>query len=313
MKKLLSTLAVTATFAIGGHAMADDYPTKSVNMIVPFSAGGGNDTFVRALQPLLEEQLGESLVIRNIAGGGGAVGMSRAVASEPDGYTLLAASNAMLTLEAMGNVPFTHDDFDFIAKVVDEPYLLAVGEDSPYQDLEALVEASAEGPIKVGTSGVGSSAYITTSAIANRTGANLNPIPYPGGSEAISAAMGGHVDAVVLGGAELRSALQSDRLEALATTYGERGESLPEVPTFKESGYDLVLSVWRGIAAPKGLPQEVKEEWVMAVQQIVDDGSYEETASNLGTKLSPLFGDDLDAFIDESSVIMREAAGDLAK
>ncbi|WP_052719329.1 tripartite tricarboxylate transporter substrate binding protein [Halomonas sp. HG01] len=313
MKKLLSTLAVTATFAIGGHAMADDYPTKSVNMIVPFSAGGGNDTFVRALQPLLEEQLGESLVIRNIAGGGGAVGMSRAVASEPDGYTLLAASNAMLTLEAMGNVPFTHDDFDFIAKVVDEPYLLAVGEDSPYQDLEALVEASAEGPIKVGTSGVGSSAYITTSAIANRTGANLNPIPYPGGSEAISAAMGGHVDAVVLGGAELRSALQSDRLEALATTYGERGESLPEVPTFKESGYDLVLSVWRGIAAPKGLPQEVKEEWVAAVQQIVDDGSYEETASNLGTKLSPLFGDDLDAFIDESSVIMREAAGDLAK
>mgnify|MGYP001182219858 CR=1 FL=1 len=70
MKKLLSTLAVTATFAIGGHALADDYPTKSVNMIVPFSAGGGNDTFVRALQPLLEEQLGESLVIRNIAGGG---------------------------------------------------------------------------------------------------------------------------------------------------------------------------------------------------------------------------------------------------
>lgn len=313
MKKLLSTLAVTASFVIGGHAMADDYPTKSVNMIVPFSAGGGNDTFVRALQPLLEEQLGESLVIRNIAGGGGAVGMSRAVASEPDGYTLLAASNAMLTLEAMGNVPFTHDDFDFIAKVVDEPYILAVGEESPYEDLDSLVEAASDSSIKVGSSGVGSSAYITANAIANRTGAKLNLIPYPGGSEAISAAMGGHVDAVVLGGAELRSALESGRLEALATTYAERGDSLPDVPTFKESGYDLVLSVWRGIAAPKGLPQEVKDEWVAAVQQIVDDGSYEETASNLGTKLSPLFGDKLEAFIDESAGIMREAAGDLAK
>ncbi|MDR5860540.1 tripartite tricarboxylate transporter substrate binding protein [Halomonas eurihalina] len=313
MKKLLSTLAVTATFAIGGHALADDYPTKSVNMIVPFSAGGGNDTFVRALQPLLEEQLGESLVIRNIAGGGGAVGMSRAVASEPDGYTLLAASNAMLTLEAMGNVPFTHDDFDFIAKVVDEPYILAVGEESPYEDLDSLVEAASDSPVKVGSSGVGSSAYITANAIANRTGAKLNLIPYPGGSEAISAAMGGHVDAVVLGGAELRSALESGRLEALATTYAERGDSLPDVPTFKESGYDLVLSVWRGIAAPKGLPQEVKDEWVAAVQQIVDDGSYEETANNLGTKLSPLFGDKLEAFIDESAGIMREAAGDLAK
>lgn len=314
MKKLLSTLTLAAVMVIGGPALADDYPTKNIDMIVPFSAGGGNDTFVRALQPLLEKQLGEDLVIRNIPGGGGAVGMSRAVASKADGYTMLAASNAMLTLEAMGNVPFTHKDFDFIAKVVEEPYVIAVNSDSQYQDLKSLVAAASSGaPLKVGTSGVGSSAYITATAIANRTGSNFNLIPYPGGSEAISAAMGDHVDAVVLGGAELRSALQSGRLKALAMSYAERSDSLPNVPTFQELGYDLTLTVWRGIATPKGIPADVEKKWVDAIKQIVADGSYEETAKNLGTQVSPLYGDELDEFIDHSADVMREAAGDLAK
>ncbi|MAM57062.1 MAG: hypothetical protein CMN25_06995 [Salinicola sp.] len=314
MKKLLSTLTLAAAMVVGGSALADDYPTKSIDMIVPFSAGGGNDTFVRALQPLLEKQLGEDLVIRNIPGGGGAVGMSRAVASKADGYTLLAASNAMLTLEAMGNVPFKHTDFDFIAKVIEEPYVIAVGGDSQYANLEDLVNAATSGTtIKVGVSGVGSSAHIAAVAMANRTGAEFNIIPYPGGSEAISAAMGGHVDAVVLGGAELRSALQSGRLKALAMSYAERSDSLPDVPTFQEQGYDLTLTVWRGIAAPKGLPADVEKRWVEAIKQIVADGSYEETAGNLGTQVSPLYGDELDAFIDQSAEVMREAAGDLAK
>ncbi|MBZ5487331.1 tripartite tricarboxylate transporter substrate binding protein [Halomonas aquamarina] len=312
MKKLLGGLTLAIGMVVAGQAAAD-YPTKNISMIVPFSAGGGNDTFVRALQPLVEEQLDGTLVIRNIAGGGGAVGMSRAVASPADGYTLLAASNAMLTLEAMGNVAFTHDDFDFIAKIVEEPYLVAVSSDSPYQDIESLIEAASSNSIRVGSSGVGSSAYITANAIANRTGATFNLIPYPGGSEAISAAMGGHVEAVVLGGAELRSALDSGRLNALATTYAERSENLPDVPTFQESGFDLTLTVWRGIVGPKGLPEEVKEAWVAAIQQIVEDGSYEQTANNLGTELAPLYGEELDAFIDESAAVMREAAGDLAK
>ncbi|QEM83749.1 tripartite tricarboxylate transporter substrate binding protein [Halomonas binhaiensis] len=316
MKKLLGIgmLTVVMTLAVGGQAMAEDYPTKSIDMIVPFSAGGGNDTFVRALQPLLEEKLGEDLVIRNLAGGGGAVGMSRAVASKPDGYTFLAASNAMLTLEAMGNVAFSHDDFDFIAKVVEEPYVIAVGGDSQYANLEELVEAATSGTtLKVGVSGVGSSAHIAAVAMANRTDAKFNIIPYPGGSEAISAAMGGHVDAVVLGGAELRSALESGRLKALAMTYDQRSDSLPDVPTFQESGYDLTLTVWRGIAAPKGIPDEVRQKWVEAIQQIVEDGSYSETAANLGTQLAPLYGDELDAFIEQSSEVMTEAAGDLAQ
>ena len=314
MKKVIGSVAVSLGLALSASAWAADYPTKSIDVVVPSSAGGGNDTFIRALQPLLEEQFGENLVIRNIAGGGGAVGMTRVAALEPDGYTVLAASNAMLTLEAMGSVSFTRDDFDFIAKVIEEPYVIAVSGDSQYQDLEGLIDAAASGEtVQIGVSGIGSSAHIAAVAMANSAGVELNIVPYPGGSETISAVMGGHIEGLVLGGAELRSALQSGRLNALAITYDERSASLPEVPTFQEKGYDLTLTVWRGIAAPKGLPPEVAERWVAALEQIVADGSYEETAANLGTELAPLYGEELAAFIEDSAEVMRDAAGDLAR
>ena len=124
--------------------------------------------------------------------------------------------------------------------------------------------------------------------------------------------MGGHVDAVVLGGAELRSALESGRLKALGMSYAERSESLPDVPTFQEEGYNLSLTVWRGIAGPDGLPEEAKEAWVNAIKEIVDEGSFEETASNLGLDIVPLYGDELEAFIAESAEVMKDSAGDLA-
>ena len=203
MKKVIGSVAVSLGLALSASAWAADYPTKSIDVVVPFSAGGGNDTFIRALQPLLEEQFGENLVIRNIAGGGGAVGMTRVAALEPDGYTVLAASNAMLTLEAMGSVSFTRDDFDFIAKVIEEPYVIAVSGDSQYQDLEGLIDAAASGEtVQIGVSGIGSSAHIAAVAMANSAGVELNIVPYPGGSETISAVMGGHIEGLVLGGAE---------------------------------------------------------------------------------------------------------------
>lgn len=153
MKKLALSLSVATAMMASAGAFAE-YPEQNIDMIVPFSAGGGNDTFVRALQPLLEEKLDTNLVIRNISGGGGAVGLTRAQASDSDGYTLAAASNALLTLEALGNVDFTYEDFDFVAKILEEPYVIAVGEDSEYADLDAMVEAAKEGTsVQVGVSG----------------------------------------------------------------------------------------------------------------------------------------------------------------
>lgn len=296
-KTLLLVLALLGAWQMGA-AVASDYPSRNIDIIVPFSPGGGNDVFVRALQPALERELGTNIVVRNIAGGGGAVGLTQATRLPANGYNLVAVSDGTLTQVAMGNVAFDHTDFDFIAKVLQEPYLLAVSRDSEFDGLQDLLDATEEGRrLQVGVSGVGSSAHLTAIAIGEALDTQFNIVPFDGGSETISAVMGGHIDAVVLGGAELRSSMSSGRVRALATSYDERSESLPDVPTFREQGIDFTTSVFRGIAAPAGLPEDVEARLVAALETAVEDEGFQQAARNLGTDFEPLYGDELDAFI----------------
>lgn len=289
--------------------LANDYPTRNIEIIVPFSAGGGNDVFVRALQPVLERELDTNLVVRNVPGGGGAVGLTQATRLPATGYNLVAVSDGTLTQIASGNVAFGVDDFTFIAKVLQEPYLLAVSEDSEYQTLEDMQTAIAEGTtVRVGVSGVGSSAHLTALAIADALETEFSTIPFDGGSETISAVMGGHIDAVVLGGAELRSSMSSGRVRALATSYPERSDALPDVATFQEQGVNFTTSVFRGIAAPAGIPEEVNERLVEAIEQAVQDEQFLRSASNLGTDVETAYGEELEAFIQDLAERMQQQA-----
>ncbi|WP_249975336.1 Bug family tripartite tricarboxylate transporter substrate binding protein [Vreelandella olivaria] len=290
-------------------ALANDYPTRNIEIIVPFSAGGGNDVFVRALQPVLERELDTNLVVRNVPGGGGAVGLTQASRLPATGYNLVAVSDGTLTQVASGNVAFGVDDFTFIAKVLQEPYLLAVSQDSEYQTLEDMQAAIAEGTtVRVGVSGVGSSAHLTALAIADALETEFSTIPFDGGSETISAVMGGHIDAVVLGGAELRSSMSSGRVKALATSYPERSDALPDVPTFQEQGVDFTTSVFRGIAAPSGIPEEVNDRLVEAIEQAVQDEQFLRSAGNLGTDVETAYGEELEAFIQDLAERMQQQA-----
>lgn len=311
MKKTLALTLTTLMVALGGAStvMADDYPSRNIDIIVPFSPGGGNDVFIRALQPALERELGGNIVVRNIAGGGGAVGLTHTLSRPANGYTLAVVSDGTLTQAAMGNVAFDHNDFDFIAKILEEPYLLAVDRDSEFDDLQSMIDALDEGrTLQVGVSGVGSSAHLTAIAIGDALGAPFSLVPFDGGSETISALMGGHIDALVLGGAELRSAMSSGRVRALATSYAERSEALPDVPTFDEQGIDYTTSVFRGLAAPAGLPDEVIERLETALETAVEDEGFQQAVRNLGTDLGPLYGDDLDAFISDLAERMNSQA-----
>ncbi|ANF56590.1 tripartite tricarboxylate transporter substrate binding protein [Halotalea alkalilenta] len=299
---------------LGCASPAFAYPDRNLDIIVPFSAGGGNDVFIRALQPALERELGTHLVVRNLAGGGGAVGLTHVARLPADGYTLAVVSDGLLTQVAMGNVDFVPGDFDFVAKILEEPYLLAVSRDSPYPDLAAMIEDAQGGKrIKIGVSGVGSSAYLTAGAIGDALGIDPILIPFDGGTETVSAVMGGHIDAVVLGGAELRSALSSQRVRALATSYPERSTSLPEVPTFIEQGIDYQTSVFRGLAAPKGLEDSHRARLVEALQRATEDAGFHTTIGHLGTDLSPLYGEELDEFVLALAERMNQQAEQLTQ
>lgn len=305
---ILSLAAMTATPA----AAASDFPNDDITIIVQYGAGGGTDNIIRALEKPLEDAFGVDVAIRNIAGGGGAVGMAQALASKPDGYTVTIPNNAFYTLIGMGNVNFKLDDFDYVGALVLEPYVLTVRRSDDWSDLASFVEAAKETPVKLGFSGVGSSTHIMTLAVAKALGIKAQFVPYGGGAEASAAALGGHIDGVVLSPSDVVSAIQGDEgLVPIATT---GPSSLIEgVPTFEDNGFDLTVQQWRGIAGPAGLEPEVVDAWVAALKKATQDPAFIEAAKNLGVELNPLYGDDLAAFVENGAAVMIPLTEEVAQ
>ena len=292
-----------ATLTASSALAQDDFPSDDITIIVQYAAGGGTDNFVRALEQPLEEAFGVDVAIRNVAGGGGAVGMAQALAAEPDGYTVTIPNNAFYTLVGMGNVAFDIDAFDYIAALVLEPYVLTLTRSDRWTDLESFVEAAKEEPVSLGFSGVGSSTHIMTLAITDALGIDVQFVPYDGGSEATAAALGGHIDGVVLSPSDVVSAIQGeDGLIPVAAT--GTSSLLEDVPTFTDKGYDLTVQQWRGIAAPAGVDPAVVEKWQAALEQAIQAPGFVEAAQNIGVEISPLFGDELQAFVEEGADVM---------
>lgn len=281
-------------------AMAQSLSDRTIKIVVPYSAGGGNDSFARALQKPLEEILDTSVTIQNIAGGGGVVGYTQLLSARPDGFTVTIPNNAIFTLQGMGNATFEYDDFDYIARVTAEPYVLTSNPNLGWKGLDDV--AIADGPVKIGFPGVGSSAHIMAVAIVDSLGVEAQMVPYGGDADALAAAMGGHIDAVVSAPIAVASAVESGQLTGLGTT----GESalLDGVPIFADQGFDVTTLQWRGIAAPSGLDDDIRQQWVDALQAALDDPEFQLVMTNLGADVAPLYGDELDAFVERTAADM---------
>lgn len=308
MNLLVRTIfrGISILLLTSANAFGQEFPNRNIDFIVPYSPGGGSDNLVRSLQPSLEKALGETIVIRNISGGGGAVGYSRLVRAEPDGYSITTTNNAIFTLSSFSNAPFVNEDFDHLASVAVMPYILAVRKNDAWTDLASLRQDLEENnkKLSVGFAGVGSSTHITSHAIANALGMEFLFIPYGGGIPAVSSAMGGHIDAVVLNPAEIFSAVDGGKLTPILSTGSERSVFMPDTPTLKELGYDLELEQWRGVSAPKGLPPEVKAAYVSAIKTAVQDPRFIQTIEASRMEVKPLFGEDLEEFIQTTEKII---------
>lgn len=313
MKKRLSALAMVALIPCA--AFADGYPTKNIEFIVPSSPGGAADTLMRALQPGLESSLGKTIVVRNMGAGGGALGLTRTVSAKPDGYTLTLPNNQNFTLEGLGNVGFKYQDFDYLARITEEPYLLASNINDQWSDAKAMVaDLKKSGKtLQVGTSGVGSSTYVVASMLGSQLGIPVQVVPFDGGSPAISALMGNHVDAVVVNPSEVLSQIRGKRLQAVLSTGSQRSDMLPDVFTLKEQGYDLAVSQWRGIAAPRGIGDDVKEAWVAAVKKAIEAPEFKRFAESTGVEVSPLFGNQLEDYVTDMAEVMIPASQQVAE
>ena len=279
-----------------------NFPEKRIQLIVPFAAGGGTDAVARALASTTEKYLEKPIVIINKAGGSGAVGMTEGSKAKPDGYTVTMITREIVSLPLMDLCSVTTDDFDLLANINLDPALITVKPDSKYQNISELIEDSKKNPTKIKfASPAKPNLYILAIELAEKV--KFNHIPYNGAAEAIPAIMGGHADFTITSPGEVISQINSGQLRPLAVMADEQLASLPDVPTMKEEGFDVTSGTWRGLAVPKGTPQEVKDILAKAFKQ---DKQFIDFMNNANLGIHYLDADGFRSFIEEDTVMVSK-------
>lgn len=285
-----------------------DYPTKPIKIINPFSAGGSADNTSRILGQHAQEYLGQSVVIENRDGGGGTIGQTAGAKAKNDGYTLTLMTSSLVGNVLYSNVGFEVEDFEPIIMVVNDPVYLVVGKDAPYDTVEEFVEYAQENPgaINVGVNGTQTIPAIANRQLANVAGIEVSTIPFDGESLALAAVAGGHVDAMYGGYSGFESQLTSGNVKVLAILADERAESLPDVPTAKESGVEVSSGSWRGIGAPKGTDPEIIDFLHEAFKQTVENQEYIDQMEKVGIDIFYGGPDEFRDLIKDTTKIYEE-------
>jgi len=281
---LLTSLVVTAGVTT---AMAADYPNKPIQLIVPYGAGGSTDVLARAISQVAPKHFPQPLVVVNKTGGGGIPGRVDVVKSKADGYTLLFGYGSGEDTVVPFQRPLPYDvfkDFEVICRMSVHSIVLAVPANSPYKTLADLVKAGkTKDYMTASVSTKGASVDITFLLFAKAAGIKVTTIPGSGGSDAITKLVGGHVD---FGGghpSEVLPHMKADRLRGLAVAFEKRDPSVADVPTFKESGYDVVTAgSVKGVAAPKGTPKEITSYLEKKFKEIADDAEFQKIMKDIG-------------------------------
>ncbi|HVL37546.1 MAG TPA: tripartite tricarboxylate transporter substrate binding protein [Burkholderiales bacterium] len=301
MSRLL--VAVLALAAAGAAAAQDAYPSKPITMIVPFPPGGVADIVGRPLAATMEKTLRQPIVVVNRTGAGGAVGMREVARAAPDGYTILMGLSSIsifpVSDRIMGQTPsYELKDFAPIALVTADPTVLVVRGDSPYKTLKDFVEAAKANPGKINysSSGVYGTLHVAMEIFAHAAGIKLFHVPYGGGGPAVTALLGGQVDALASGPAAAIGQIRAGKMRALASWSTERLKLLPDIPTFKELGYDAEFYIWSGVFAPAGTPTAVVGRLREAVREAANSSEFRAAMEKVSTPVSYLDAPDFQKF-----------------
>lgn len=242
---------------------------------MPYGPGGGVSINARALAPFLEKQLHQRIVIENREGAGGIVGHTEGAFAKPDGYTLTMVSPGICAAPwLVPNVRFTPADFAYIGQVTLVPNMLIVAENSPYKSLADLVEAMKAHPGQISTGALSGwpSSTVAQAIFFARAGVKAKVVPgFHGGAEMVTSVMGHHIDFGFANLNEVMPLYEAKRLRILALSSPKRSPALPDIPTFRDLGYDVAIGVWRTLAAPKATPQPILDTLSHALQQALAD------------------------------------------
>jgi tripartite-type tricarboxylate transporter receptor subunit TctC len=270
------------------------YPEQVIKLVVGFPPGGGGDTYGRALANSLGKVLGKSVIVENRAGAGGTIAGNMVAKAKPDGSTLLLVLSGSFSAApaVRSDLPYrVPDDFIPIAKLVDSPYGLVVRGDSPYTSIQDYLQKAKQGKMTYASVGTGGASHIVAEMVKQQAGVDILHVPYKGTGPAMNELLGGLVDSFMNPYVPLMSQIKSGKMRLLAISGNERAKELPNVPTFKEVGIDIDLTLWYGVVAPAGTPKIVVDKLTRATQQALKDPELLRVYQADGGQVQPLFGD----------------------
>jgi tripartite-type tricarboxylate transporter receptor subunit TctC len=275
IRTVLAALALCA--ALTAPTIAQEWPSKPIRIVVPFSPGGVADNSARVIADRLGTRLGQQVIVENRAGASGNIGTEAVAKATPDGYTLLLGFDGTMVINphVFAKLPFdTLRDFAPVTKLGDATLILVAHPSVPANNLPELIAYSKTQPggVAYGTSGTGGTPHLAGELLTQRTGANLVHVPYKGGGQAIGDVVGGQIPLVFTAIATAQQYVKSGRLKAIAVSSEKRARSLPDVQTFIEGGQPgFVVDSWTGILAPAKTPRPVVERLQKEIAVVLAD------------------------------------------
>ena len=318
MTRFLAGIALCALWTFAG---AQDYPSKPITMIVPFPPGGVADIVGRPLAAAMEKTLKQPVVVVNRTGAGGAVGMTAAAKAAPDGYTILTTLSSISIFPVSDPLngkpaPYELKDFAPIALLTADPTILIVRADGPYKTIQDFVAYAKANPGKINysSSGVYGTLHVAMEMFATAAGIKLFHVPYQGGGPALTALLGGQVQALASGPSPAAAQMKAGKVLALAGWGDKRVPVLPEVPTFKELGYkDVEFYIWSGLVVPAGTPQAAQQKLRAAVRAAVKDDAFAGAMQKVGSPVTYLDAPEFRKFWDADAARLKAALQKIGK
>lgn len=313
-RKVVALSAATLAFGtLAAPAAQAAYPEHPISMVVAYGPGGGTDLIARALAPYIEKYLGNNarIVVVNRPGAGGEIGFAEVARAKPDGYTIgFINTPNLLTIPIERKAQYHWTQFDLIGNLIDDPDSFAVNtQKSDIKTLADLAKYAKEHPgeVTVGTTGKGSDDHLAMLAFERAAGVKMLHIPYKGAGPVRTAIAGGEISLAAMNIGEVKAYMAGGTpMLPLGVMSTERSDVAPDLPTFKEQGYDIIMSSLRGIGAPKGLPDDVRVKLVTAVQKAAQDPEFVEKAHKMFAPLRYLAPEQYEAELKANEAMFKE-------
>ncbi|MDB5568056.1 MAG: tricarboxylate transport protein [Tardiphaga sp.] len=313
----LACLAI-GMLSLGTPALAQEYPSRPITLIVPFAAGGSSDVNARLVAEQMSRHLGQPIVIENIGGAGGAVALARVAQAAPDGYTIVQGNSGTNTAVYLftPDVKFAPSDFAGIGMFNKSSAVVAIRKNFPAQTLAEFIAHAKQNPgiLNIGHSGVGSQNYLFCKAFIQAAGIDVTLVGYRGGGPALNDLIGGQIDGLCDSSASVTPAIQSGLVRGIALASKTRLAHLPDLPTAAEAGLpQFEISGWYALFAPKGTPKPIIDKLNGAMRAAVASKDYQRRLDDLGSspaddaEMAPAY---LATFVPQEIEKFRKMLGD---